>query len=77
MVCLRIIRIGHRYIIQQLCSNQEETSIKCLFFCTVRKFMKLIDLPMGTADVVRFDRGEIDRLITLVFSTSIFGWFVN
>jgi hypothetical protein len=39
--------------------------------------MKLIDLPMGTADVVRFDRGEIDRLITLVFSTSIFGWFVN
>jgi len=34
-------------------------------------------LPLGTADVIEFDRTETDALITLVFSTSIFGWSVN
>jgi len=39
--------------------------------------LKSIGLPMGTADVVRIDRSEIDPLITLIFSTSIFGWSVS
>jgi len=39
--------------------------------------LKSVGLPMGTADVVGFDRGEIDRLITIIFSTSIFGWSVS
>ena len=36
--------------------------------------LKGIGLPMGTGSVVEFDRAEIDALVTLVFSTSIFGW---
>jgi len=39
--------------------------------------LKSVGLPMGTTDVLRFDLMEIDRLITLIFSTSIFGWSVN
>ena len=34
-------------------------------------------LPLGTTDVVGFSRDEIDKLGTLVFSTTIFGWSVN
>jgi hypothetical protein len=41
------------------------------------QILKYIGLPLGTADVIEFDRSEIDPLITLVFSTSIFGWSVN
>lgn len=39
--------------------------------------LKSIGLPLGTADVVEFNREEADSLIALVFSTSIFGWSVN
>ena len=31
-------------------------------------------MPMGTADIVEFERAESDQLITLLFSTTIFGW---
>jgi hypothetical protein len=41
------------------------------------QILKAIALPLGTPDVVEFDGGEIDALITLLFSTSIFGWSVN
>ncbi len=41
------------------------------------QILKGIGLPLGTAYVIEFDRAEIDALITLVFSTSIFGWSVN
>lgn len=36
-----------------------------------------IGLAIGSADVVEFRRNEIDRLITLLFSTTIFGWSVG
>ncbi|MBI3987805.1 MAG: hypothetical protein HY343_12840 [Lentisphaerae bacterium] len=36
-----------------------------------------IGLPMGTANIVEFDRAETDRLVTLLFSTTVFGWSVG
>lgn len=36
-----------------------------------------IGLPLGTGDVVVFSRDEINQLITLIFSTTIFGWSVG
>jgi hypothetical protein len=33
-----------------------------------------LGLPLGTADVVEFDRTEVYSLITLLFSTTVFGW---
>ena len=41
------------------------------------QILKGIGLPLGTADVVIFSRDEINQLITLMFSTSIFGWSVG
>jgi len=32
---------------------------------------------LGTADVVQFSRNEFDKLVTLIFSTTIFGWSVG
>jgi hypothetical protein len=36
-----------------------------------------IGMPMGTGDIVEFKKAELDRLITLLFSTAIFGWSVG
>lgn len=36
-----------------------------------------LGIPMGTADVVVFGREELDALVTLLFSTTIFGWSVG
>jgi hypothetical protein len=36
-----------------------------------------LGLALGTSDVVAFDRGDLARLITLLFSTTIFGWSVG
>jgi hypothetical protein len=36
-----------------------------------------LGLPLGTDKVVEFDRKEIGALITLLFSTCIFGWSVG
>jgi hypothetical protein len=36
-----------------------------------------LDLPHGTADVVSFDRAEADKLVTLLFSTTVFGRSVS
>jgi hypothetical protein len=36
-----------------------------------------IGLPMGTADIVMFERHDLDKLVTLIFSTTIFGWSVG
>jgi hypothetical protein len=36
-----------------------------------------LGLPLGTADIVQFDIEELDFLITLIFSTTIFGWSVG
>jgi hypothetical protein len=36
-----------------------------------------LGLPFGTNAVVEFSRAEYDRLVTLLFSTTIFGWSVN
>lgn len=36
-----------------------------------------IGLAIGSADLVEFHRDEIHRLITLVFTTTIFGWTVE
>ena len=36
-----------------------------------------LDLPMGTADIVQYKKSEIFRLVTLLFSTTAFGWSVG
>ena len=36
-----------------------------------------LGLPLGTNGVVEFSRAEYDRLVTLLFSTTIFGWSVG
>lgn len=41
------------------------------------QILKGLGLPLGTADVVSFTRAELDRLVTLIFSTTIFGWTVS
>ncbi len=41
------------------------------------EILKGLGMPLGTADVVEFLRDEINKLITLIFSTSIFGWSVG
>jgi hypothetical protein len=38
---------------------------------------KGLGLPLGTADVVKFERAELDKLVTLMFSTAVFGWSVG
>ena len=40
------------------------------------RILKGLGLPLGTADVVKFERAELDKLVTLMFSTTIFGWSV-
>jgi len=36
-----------------------------------------LGLPLGTADVVEFERTDSDTLLALLFSTTIFGWSVG
>jgi hypothetical protein len=36
-----------------------------------------LGLPLGTNAVVEFPRSEYDKLVTLLFSTTIFGWSVG
>ncbi len=35
-----------------------------------------LGLPMGTTDIIEFNQSESDRLVTLLFSTTVFGWSV-
>jgi hypothetical protein len=35
-----------------------------------------LGLPLGTANIVEFSRSEQDKLLTLLFTTTIFGWSV-
>jgi hypothetical protein len=42
-----------------------------------RQVLKGLGIPLGTAHVVAFSREELDKLVTLVFSTTIFGWSVG
>ena len=41
------------------------------------QILKGLGLPLGTADVVRFARAELDKLVTLMFCTTVFGWTVS
>jgi len=41
------------------------------------QILKGLALPLGTADVVQFSRSELDKLVTLIFATTIFGWSVG
>ena len=41
------------------------------------QILKGLGLPLGTGDVVTFERAELDKLVTLLFSTTIFGWSVG
>ena len=40
------------------------------------RILQGLGLPLGTSDVVAFDHTELAALITLLFSTTIFGWSV-
>ena len=41
------------------------------------RILKGLGLPLGTADIVKFERAELDKLVTLMFSTTVFGWSVG
>lgn len=41
------------------------------------QILKGLGLPLGTADVVSFDKAESDALVTLLFSTTVFGRAVS
>jgi hypothetical protein len=41
------------------------------------RILEGLGLPLGTNAVVEFSRAEYDRLVTLLFSTTIFGWSVG
>jgi len=41
------------------------------------QILKGLQLPLGTADVVEIARAELPTLVTLIFSTTIFGWTVG
>lgn len=41
------------------------------------QILKGLGLPLGTADVVEISREELDKLVTLIFATTIFGWSVG
>ena len=41
------------------------------------QILKGLGMPLGTADIVEFAGNELDQLITLLFSTTIFGWSVG
>ena len=45
--------------------------------CVEFQILSGLGLPMGTADVIEFDRAEIVGLVTLLFSTTVFGWSVG
>lgn len=41
------------------------------------RILQGLGLPLGTADVAVFDRGDLAALIALLFSTTVFGWSVG
>jgi hypothetical protein len=41
------------------------------------RILQGLGLPLGTADVVIFDRRDLPTLTTLLFSTTVFGWSVG
>jgi hypothetical protein len=41
------------------------------------RILQGLGLALGTSDVVAFDRGDRAALMTLLFSTTIFGWSVG
>jgi hypothetical protein len=41
------------------------------------RILRGLGLPLGTADIVEFSHDEFDTLITLILSTTIFGWSVG
>jgi len=42
-----------------------------------RRILEGLGVPLGTNAVVEFPRSEYDTLVTLLFSTTIFGWSVG
>src|SRR4029079_7065354 len=36
-----------------------------------------LSIPLGTTDIVEFTRDELHKLVTLIFSTTVFGWSVG
>jgi hypothetical protein len=54
-------------------ASAEPSRINDLVELRIRMGLGLAD---GTADVVSFARAELDSLLTLMFSTTIFGWSV-
>jgi hypothetical protein len=40
------------------------------------RILEGLDLPLGTADVLHFEKTDADRLVTLMFATTVFGWSV-
>jgi hypothetical protein len=41
------------------------------------RILKGLGLPLGTADVVEIPREELDTLVVLMFTTTVFGWSVG
>jgi hypothetical protein len=41
------------------------------------RILEGLGLPLGTADVVMFDRQDLPALVALLFTTTVFGWSVG
>jgi hypothetical protein len=41
------------------------------------RILQGLGLPLGTSDIVAFDRTDVAALVTLLFATTIFGWSVG
>lgn len=41
------------------------------------RILRGLGLPLGTSEVVEFTRTELDALVTLIFSNTIFGWSIT
>ena len=64
------------YVWKHLGSWRREADERRLNDAVELQIQKGLGLPLGTSDVVEFSRAEEVGLVTLLFSTTVFGWSV-
>ncbi len=65
------------YVWRHLGSWPESVDASRINDVVEHRILKGLGLPLGTADVVEIAREELDTLVTLIFTTTIFGWSVG
>jgi hypothetical protein len=65
------------YVWRHLGSWPESVDASRINDVVEHRILKGLGLPLGTADVVEIAREESDTLVTLIFTTTIFGWSVG